>query len=136
MVRSHSASAADRKRARTPRWTRYGVSNHEGGPYASRRRLRRLLSMRAFSSSAALRLETPAHPRALFPPQGPTGRPFMWTVLVAAVLVVCVASSADARRRHHSYYGDGERGSARSLDEWRARQSQGQNEQGQDRDQA
>jgi len=61
----------------------------------------------------------------------------MWTVLLAAVLVVCVASSADARRRHHGYYGDGERGSARSLDEWRARQSQGQNnEQGQDRDQA
>jgi LTXXQ motif family protein len=56
----------------------------------------------------------------------------MWTVLLAAVLVVCVASSADARRRHHGYYGDGERGSARSLDEWRARQSQGQNEQGQD----
>jgi hypothetical protein len=62
----------------------------------------------------------------------------MWTarVLLAAVMVVCVASSADARRRHHGYYGDGERGSARSLDEWRARQSQGQNEQGQDRDQA
>jgi hypothetical protein len=63
----------------------------------------------------------------------------MWTarVLLAAVLVVCVASSADARRRHHGYYGDGERASARSLDEWRARQSQGQNnEQGQDRDQA
>jgi LTXXQ motif family protein len=60
----------------------------------------------------------------------------MWTVLVAAMLVVCVASSADARRRHHGYYGDSERGSARSLDEWRARQSQGQNEQGQDRDQA
>jgi hypothetical protein len=60
----------------------------------------------------------------------------MWTVLLAAVLVVCVASSADARRRNHGYYGDGERGSARSLDEWRARQSQGQNEQGQDRDQA
>jgi LTXXQ motif family protein len=58
----------------------------------------------------------------------------MWTVLLAAVLVVCVASSADARRRHHGYYGDGERASARSLDEWRARQSQG--EQGQDRDQA
>jgi LTXXQ motif family protein len=60
----------------------------------------------------------------------------MWTVLLAAVLVVCVASSADARRRNHGYYGDGERASARSLDEWRARQSQGQNEQGQDRDQA
>jgi hypothetical protein len=42
----------------------------------------------------------------------------MWTVrvLVAAVLVLCVASSADARRRHHGYYGYGERGSARSLD--------------------
>ena len=60
----------------------------------------------------------------------------MWTVLLAAVLVVCVASSADARRRNHGYYGDGERGFARSLDEWRARQAQGQNEQGQDRDQA
>ena len=60
----------------------------------------------------------------------------MWTVLLAAVLVVCVASSADARRRNHGYYGDGERASARSLDEWRARQAQGQNEQGQDRDQA
>jgi LTXXQ motif family protein len=63
----------------------------------------------------------------------------MWTarVLLAAVLVVCVTSSADARRRHHGYYGDGERSSARSLDEWRARQGQGQNnEQGQDRDQA
>jgi Skp family chaperone for outer membrane proteins len=60
----------------------------------------------------------------------------MWTarVLLAAVLVVCVTSSADARRRHHGYYGDGER--ARSLDEWRARQTQGQNEQSQDRDQA
>jgi hypothetical protein len=63
----------------------------------------------------------------------------MWTarVLLAAVLVVCAASSADAWRRHHGYYGDGERGSARSLDEWRARQSQGQNnEQPQNRDQA
>jgi LTXXQ motif family protein len=60
----------------------------------------------------------------------------MWTarVLLAAVLVVCVTSSADARRRHHGSYGDGER--ARSLDEWRARQAQGQNEQSQDRDQA
>jgi hypothetical protein len=48
-----------------------------------------------------------------------------------------VASNADARRRHHGYYSDGERGSARSLDEWRARQLQGQNnEQSQDRDQA
>jgi hypothetical protein len=53
----------------------------------------------------------------------------MWTarVLLAAVLVVCVTSSADARRRHHGYYGDGERASARTLDEWRARQAQGQN---------
>jgi LTXXQ motif family protein len=60
----------------------------------------------------------------------------MWTarVLLAAVLV-CVTASADARRRHHGYYGDGS--SARSLDEWRARQSQGQNnEQPSDRDQA
>jgi hypothetical protein len=63
----------------------------------------------------------------------------MWTarVLLAAVLVVCVASSADARRRNQGYYGDGERGSARTLDEWRARQGQGQNnEQPQNRDQA
>jgi hypothetical protein len=61
----------------------------------------------------------------------------MWTVLFAAVLVVCVASSADARRRNHGYYGDGERGSARSLDEWRARQAQGQNnEQSRDQNQA
>jgi hypothetical protein len=63
----------------------------------------------------------------------------MWTarVLLAAVLVVCVTSSADAWRRHHGYYGDGERGSARTLDEWRARQAQGQNnEQPQNRDQA
>jgi hypothetical protein len=62
----------------------------------------------------------------------------MWTarVLLAAVLVVCVTSSADAWRRHHGSYGDGERGSARTLDEWRARQAQGQNnEQGQNRDQ-
>ena len=61
----------------------------------------------------------------------------MWTVLLEAVLVVGVTSSADAWRRHHGYYGDGERGSARSLDEWRARQAQGQNnEQDQNRDQA
>jgi LTXXQ motif family protein len=54
----------------------------------------------------------------------------MWQarVLLAAVLVVCVASSADARRRHHGYYGYGERSSSRAtLDEWRARQAQGQN---------
>jgi hypothetical protein len=63
----------------------------------------------------------------------------MWTarVLLAAVLVVCVTSSADAWRRHRGSYGDGERASVRSLDEWRARQAQGQNnEQGQNRDQA
>jgi LTXXQ motif family protein len=53
----------------------------------------------------------------------------MWTVLLAAVLVVCVASSADARRRHHGYYGYNERYSRSSLDEWRARQSQGQSNQ-------
>ena len=53
--------------------------------------------------------------------------------LLVLALSVCLASSADAGRRH---YGDGERGSARSLDEWRARQAQGQNnEQSQDRDQ-
>ena len=40
----------------------------------------------------------------------------MWQalVLLAAVLVVCVASSADARRRHHGYYGYGERPSSRA----------------------
>jgi len=54
-------------------------------------------------------------------------------MLLAAVLVVCVASSADARRRHHGYYGySGER--APTLDDWwRARDTQGQ---GQDRGQA
>jgi hypothetical protein len=54
----------------------------------------------------------------------------MWNarVLIAAVLVVGVASSADARRRHHGYSGDGERSSgSTTLDQWRARQSQGQN---------
>src|SRR4029453_16281391 len=78
-------------------------------------------------------------PSRVVPPQGPTGRLLMWTarVLLAAVLVVCVTSSADAGRRPHGSYGDGERGSARTLDEWRARQAQGQNnEQGQNRDQA
>jgi LTXXQ motif family protein len=62
----------------------------------------------------------------------------MWTarVLLAAVLVVCAASSADAWRRHRGSYDYGERGSARTLDEWRARQAQGQNEQAQNRDQA
>jgi len=59
-------------------------------------------------------------------------------VLVAAVLVVCVASSADARRRHHGYYGYSERYSARSsLDDWRrAREAQGQDQaRGDDQDQ-
>jgi hypothetical protein len=52
-------------------------------------------------------------------------------MLLAAVLVVCVASSADARRRHHGYYGYGE--SAPTLDDGRrARDTQGQ---GQDRGQ-
>ena len=52
----------------------------------------------------------------------------MWKapVLIAAVLVVCVASSADARRRHHGYYGYGGYGESSSrsstLDQWRARQ--------------
>jgi LTXXQ motif family protein len=53
----------------------------------------------------------------------------MWTtrVLLAAVLVVGVASSADARRRHHGYYGSGEGSSgSNTLDQWRARQAQGQ----------
>src|SRR5215475_9012770 len=48
-------------------------------------------------------------------------------LLLAAVLAVCVASSADARRRHHGYYGGyGERGQS-SFDDWRrARDAQGQ----------
>jgi hypothetical protein len=54
-------------------------------------------------------------------------------LLLAAVLVVCVASSADARRRHHGYYGYGER-SPSSFDDWRrTRDTQGQ---GQDRGQS
>src|SRR6516225_1990070 len=54
-------------------------------------------------------------------------------MLLAAVLVVCAASNADARRRHHGYYGGyGERGQS-SFDDWRrARDAQGQ---GQDRGQ-
>src|SRR5437763_6999230 len=66
----------------------------------------------------------------------------MWPtrVLLAAVLVVGVASSADARRRHHGYYGDGERSSgSNTLDQWRARQAQGQSgapSRGEDRNQA
>jgi len=66
----------------------------------------------------------------------------MWTtrVLLAAVLVVGVASGADARRRHHGYYGDGERSSgSNTLDQWRARQAQGQSgapSRGDDRGQA
>jgi hypothetical protein len=54
----------------------------------------------------------------------------MWKarVLIAAVLVLGVASSADARRRHHGYSGSGERSSgSNTLDQWRARQAQGQN---------
>jgi hypothetical protein len=39
-------------------------------------------------------------------------------MLLAAVLVVCVASSADARRRHHSYHGYGERTQS-SFADWR-----------------
>jgi hypothetical protein len=59
------------------------------------------------------------------------------SVLLAAVLVVCAASDAQARRRHHGYWGgyeSGERSSSRSsLDAWRrARDAQGQN---QDQDQ-
>jgi hypothetical protein len=66
----------------------------------------------------------------------------MWKarVLFAAVLVVGLASSADARRRHHGYYGYGERSSgSTTLDEWRARQAQGQSgeqSRGDDRSQA
>src|SRR5262245_5626300 len=66
----------------------------------------------------------------------------MWTtrVLLAAVLVVGVAGSADARRRHHGYDGDGERSSgSNTLDQWRARQAQGQSgapSRGEDRNQA
>src|SRR5215468_8327181 len=54
-------------------------------------------------------------------------------LLLAAVLVVCVASSADARRRHyHGYYDYGER-SQSGFDDWRrARDTQSQ---GQDRGQ-
>jgi len=68
----------------------------------------------------------------------------MWTarVLIAAVLVACAAASADARRRHHDYYGYGgygERSSGRmTLDEWRARQQQersGEPSRGEDRSQ-
>src|SRR5262245_1442948 len=65
--------------------------------------------------------------------RGPTGpRPMLKApLLLAAVLVVCVASSADARRRHHGYYGYyGER-SQSNVDDWRrARDAQTQ---GQDR---
>jgi LTXXQ motif family protein len=49
-------------------------------------------------------------------------------LLLAAVLVICMASSVDARRRHHGYYGGyGERYSTRpTLDEWRRnREAQG-----------
>jgi LTXXQ motif family protein len=60
-------------------------------------------------------------------------------MLLAAVLVVCVASSADARRRHHGYYGYGER-SQSSFDDWRRARdapSQGQDRgQGSGQDQA
>src|SRR5262245_61181466 len=61
----------------------------------------------------------------------PTGpRPMLKApMLLAAVLVVCVASSADARRRHHGYYGGyGER-TPSSFDEWRrARATQGRDQ--------
>jgi LTXXQ motif family protein len=55
------------------------------------------------------------------------------SVLLAAVLVVCVASDAQARRRHHGYWGgyeSGERSSSRSsLDAWRrTRDAQGQDQ--------
>jgi hypothetical protein len=66
----------------------------------------------------------------------------MWTtrVLLAAVLVVGVAASADARRRHHGYDGSGARSSgSNTLDQWRARQAQGQSgdqSRGEDRNQA
>src|SRR5215510_15010726 len=61
-------------------------------------------------------------------------------MLLAAVLVVCVASNADARRRHHGYYGGyGER-SQSSFDDWRrARDTQNQGQergQGSGQDQA
>jgi LTXXQ motif family protein len=55
-------------------------------------------------------------------------------MLLAAVLVVCVASSADARRRHHGYYGYYGDRSQSNVDDWRrARDTQGQ---GQDRGQS
>jgi hypothetical protein len=52
---------------------------------------------------------------------------FKAPMLLAAVLVVCVASSADARRRHHGYFGYyGER-SQSNVDDWRrARDAQDQ----------
>jgi LTXXQ motif family protein len=56
--------------------------------------------------------------------------------LLVLALSVCFASTVDARRRHHGYYGYGERGLARSLDEWRARPAQRQNEQSHNRNQA
>jgi LTXXQ motif family protein len=64
----------------------------------------------------------------------------MWTtrVLLAAVLVVGVAGSADARRRHHGYDGYGAHTSgSNTLDEWRVRQQgqSGQPSRGDDRTQ-
>src|SRR6516225_5769807 len=54
---------------------------------------------------------------------------FKAPMLLAAVLVVCVASSADARRRHHGYYGYyGEHGQS-NLDDWR--RARGTQDQGQ-----
>ena len=63
------------------------------------------------------------------------------TRILPALLVLAIsvsfASSADARRRHHGYYGYGERGSARSVDEWvPSPRAAGQNEQSLDRDHA
>ena len=57
--------------------------------------------------------------------------------LLVLPISVSFASSADARRRHHGYYGYGERGSARSVDEWvPSPRAAGQNEQSLDRDHA
>src|SRR5260370_10118624 len=66
---------------------------------------------------------------------GPTGPRPMWKgpMVGAGVVGVCVAWRAAARRRHHGYYGYGER-SQSPLDDWRrARDTQGQ---GQGRGQA
>ena len=56
-------------------------------------------------------------------------------MLLAAVLVVCVVSSADARRRHYSYYGYGERTQS-SFADWRRARADSQQDRQQDPQQA